>query len=395
VKSHQKPFYFRNYYHSRSFENLDLFLITVVLLVYILFQSSIWEKISVWELAYAQINNSTVKELIPSELFAKVERSVVQITVANLSGEEDLLLNNGQDLISLLGSGFLYKDGYVVTNSHVVSLSDTADVTFIDGNVYSARVVGKDPYANIAVLKLDENALNEEKVSPLPIANSSLVKVGDPVAVIGNPFGLSGSMTTGIISQVGRLLPEEVTGFSIPSAIQIDAAINPGNSGGPLLNYQGEVIGVTTAIFSNTGSFSGVGFAIPSNSIVRIVPQLILHGTYDHPWLGMGGLDITPSIAKRLGLKDAKGVLVLSINANSPADLAGLHAVRQGFPIEKTGINRPDIIYGIDGKQMRKMQDIIAYVDGKTVGDTISFQILRNGLMKKIDLTLSARPSNQ
>ena len=320
MKSHQKPFYFRNYYHSRSFENLDLFLIAVVLLVYILFQSSIWEKIRVWELAYAQINNSTVKELLPSELFAKVERSVVQITVANLSGEEDVLLNNGQDLISLLGSGFLYKDGYVVTNSHVVSLSDTADVTFIDGNVYSARVVGKDPYANIAVLKLDENALNEEKVSPLPIANSSLVKVGDPVAVIGNPFGLSGSMTTGIISQVGRLLPEEVTGFSIPSAIQIDAAINPGNSGGPLLNYQGEVIGVTTAIFSNTGSFSGVGFAIPSNSIVRIVPQLILHGTYAHPWLGMGGLDITPSIAKRLGLKDAKGVLVLSINANSPAE---------------------------------------------------------------------------
>ena len=310
MKSNQKPFYFRNYYHSRSSENLDLFLIAVVLFVFILFQSSIWEKITVWELAYAQINNSTVKELKPSELFAKVEKSVVQITVANLSGEEDVLLNNGQDLISLLGSGFLYKDGYVVTNSHVVSLSDTADVSFIDGNVYSARVVGKDPYANIAVLKLDENALNEEKVSPLSIANSSLVKVGDPVAVIGNPFGLSGSMTTGIISQVGRLLPEEVTGFSIPSAIQIDAAVNPGNSGGPLLNYQGEVIGVTTAIFSNTGSFSGVGFAIPSNSIVRIVPQLILHGTYNHlhwtakAWKWMAPL---PHCQKTEFVKDAQG----------------------------------------------------------------------------------------
>ncbi len=384
-----------SYYHSPSFENLDLFLIAVVLSVYILSQSGVWEKIPVWEPAYAQINNSGVKELLPSELFAKVERSVVQITVANLSGKEDILLNNSQDLVSLLGSGFLFKDGYVVTNSHVVSLSETADVTFIDGNVYSARVVGKDPYANIAVLKLDEYALKEEKVSPLSIANSSLIKVGDPVAVIGNPFGLSGSMTTGIISQVGRLLPEEVTGFSIPSAIQIDAAVNPGNSGGPLLNYQGEVIGVTTAIFSNTGSFSGVGFAIPSNSIVRIVPQLILHGTYDHPWLGMGGMDITPAIAKRLGLKDAKGVLVLSVNASSPAELAGLHAVRQGATIEDARINLPDIIYGIDGKQMRKMQDIITYVDGKEVGDTISFQILRNGLMKKIDLTLSTRPSNR
>lgn len=391
MKRNQKPFY----YHSPSFENLDLFLIAVVLSVYILFQSGVWEKIPVWEPAYAQINNSSVKELLPSELFAKAEKSVVQITVANLSGKEDILLNNGQDLVSLLGSGFLFKDGYVVTNSHVVSLSETADVTFIDGNVYSARVVGKDPYANIAVLKLDENALKEEKVSPLSIANSSLIKVGDPVAVIGNPFGLSGSMTTGIVSQVGRLLPEEVTGFSIPSAIQIDAAVNPGNSGGPLLNYQGEVIGVTTAIFSNTGSFSGVGFAIPSNSIVRIVPQLILHGTYDHPWLGMGGMDITPVIAKRLGLKDSKGVLVLSVNANSPAELAGLHAVRQGATIQDARINLPDIIYGIDGKQMRKMQDIISYVDGKEVGDTISFQILRNGLMKKIDLTLSARPNNR
>ena len=160
------------------------------------------------------------------------------------------------------------------------------------------------------------------------------------------------------------------------------------------MNYQGEVIGVTTGNIFQYRKFFWCRIRNPIQFDSKNHTQLILHGTYDHPWLGMGGLDITPSIAKRLGLKDAKGVLVLSINANSPADLAGLHAVRQGFPIEKTGINRPDIIYGIDGKQMRKMSDIIAYVDGKTVGDTISFQILRNGLMKKIDLTLSARPSN-
>src|ERR687890_552991 len=216
-------------------------------------------------------NNNTINldEYRPSltDIFKQVENSVVQIT-SRVSVADPNIIINGNPLegqSTTLGSGFIYdNDGHIVTNNHVVGQANTVDVTFIDGDTYSANVIGKDPYSDLAVLQLDKSAVaGGEKFNPLPLSSSSTLEVGQEIAVIGNPFGLSGSLTHGIISQINRLLPDQDLGFSIPGTIQIDAAINPGNSGGPLLNLAGQVIGVTTAIFSNTGTFSGIGFAIP------------------------------------------------------------------------------------------------------------------------------------
>lgn len=208
-----------------------------------------------------------------TNIFKQAENSVVQIT-SKVSNTKDIpILLRGQS--TRLGSGFVYDNqGHIVTNNHVVDSAKTVDVTFVDGNTYSAKVVGSDHSSDIAVLQILDN-FPAENVAPLIFANSSRLQVGEQVIAIGNPFGLRGTMTTGIVSQIGRLLPNPGTGFSIPNGIQTDAAINPGNSGGPLLDMQTHVVGMNTAISSSTGLFSGVGFAIPSNAITRVVPALI------------------------------------------------------------------------------------------------------------------------
>src|SRR5436305_12660095 len=178
-----------------------------------------------------------------------------------------------------LGSRFVYdKQGHIITNKHVIDGANTADVTFVDGNTYRAKVIGKDTSGDIAVLQIIDN-FSPENLVPLTIANSSSLQVGQQIVAIGNPFGLSDTMTTGIVSQMGRLLPNPDTGFSTPNAVQTDAAINPGNSGGPLLNIQGQVVGINTAINSGTGEFSGVGFAVPSSTILSEIPTLIQNGS--------------------------------------------------------------------------------------------------------------------
>src|ERR687888_607676 len=233
------------------------------------------------------------------DVFQKVENSVVQITSTKSNPNEVIILNGVPQTgrSTALGSGFVYDNqGHIVTNYHVVTGVKKADVTFTDGNTYSANVIGKDPNSDLGILQITDD-FSEEKVVPLPLANSSAVRPGEQVIAIGNPFGLSGTITTGIVSQKGRLLPNPDTGFSIPDAIQTDAAVNPGNSGGPLLNTQGQVIGMNTAIFSSTGVYSGIGFAIPSNTIAKKVPVIIKDGTYNDPWLGISGGKITPDIA--------------------------------------------------------------------------------------------------
>jgi S1-C subfamily serine protease len=222
-------------------------------------------------------------------MFSRESKTLVQIT-STRSNPNELIIINGIPATgrsTALGSGFVYDNqGHIITNYHVVDAATKADVTFTDGNTYSAKVIGKDPNSDLAVLQITDN-FSEEKVVPLPMANSSNVRTAEQVIAIGNPFGLSGTITTGIVSQQERLLPNPDTGFSIPNTIQTDAAINPGNSGGPLLNIKGEVIGMNTAIFSQTGGYSGIGFAIPSNTIAREVPSLIKDGSYVHPWLGI------------------------------------------------------------------------------------------------------------
>jgi len=329
-----------------------------------------------------------------ANVFKRVENSVVQITSTRSDPNQVTIINGvpATGRSTALGSGFVYDNqGHIITNHHVIDGATTADVTFTDGNTYSAKVIGKDPDADIAVLQITDN-FSEEKVMPLPVANSSSLRPGDQLIAIGNPFGLSGTITTGIVSGEGRLLPNPDTGFSIPNIIQTDAPINPGNSGGPLLNIQGQVIGMNTAILSRTGSYSGVGFAIPSNAIAKEVPVLIKGGTYTHPWLGISGGKITPDIAQSAGLlRNYKGVVVGSVQPGSPADKAGTQALTQDMAGSNTHIG--DIITAIDGHPTRQIDDIINYVDSnKNVGDNVKLTINRNGQTTDVTATLQSRP---
>jgi S1-C subfamily serine protease len=332
-----------------------------------------------------------------TDIFKQVQNSVVQITS---KGNGIQIISNGNpsaDQQSRLGSGFVYdQQGHIISNSHVVNGAKTVDVTFVDGNTYTANVIGNDPSSDVAVLQItDNNYSSAEKMGvPLLLANSSKMQVGEQIIAIGNPFGLSDTMTTGIVSQIGRLLPNQDTGFSIPNGIQTDAAINPGNSGGPLLNMQGQVVGMNTAILSGTGGFSGLGFAIPSNIIIRIVPTLIQKGSYDHPWLGISGGSMTADVAQSAGLPvNYKGVVVSSVQSGSPADKAGLKGTTRDIIGPNTHIG--DIITAIDGRTVKRIDDIINYIEmHKSVGSNVKLTINRNGQTKDLNAVLQARPSS-
>jgi len=330
-----------------------------------------------------ETSSLTKKNLTLIELFEKSEEGVVKIKVERIGSQVDT---------GSVGSGFVYDNlGHIITNAHVVDGADKATVTFLDGSQYNAEIIGEDKFTDIAVIKVSEKP---RLLHPLEIGDSSLLQVGEQVAAIGNPFGLSGSMTSGIVSQMGRLLATQDTGFSIPDVIQTDAAINPGNSGGPLLNMKGQVIGINTAIQSRTGEFSGIGFAIPSNTVSKIVPTLIKEGKYPHPWIGIVGQDIDPVLAKVLDLKQAKGFLVMTVVDGSPADKAGLKGMSQTKVID--GKEYPvdgDIIISVDGKEVRKISDILIHLQReKSVGDEMVLGILRDGDFMDLILKLVERP---
>jgi S1-C subfamily serine protease len=327
-------------------------------------------------------------------MFKQVENSVVQIT-STVSDPNMQIIINGNPLegqSTRLGSGFIYdKQGYIISNNHVVGSAKTVDVTFVDGNTYAAKVIGTDPFSDIAVIKITDD-FSTESALPLLIANSSSMQVGQQVVAIGNPFGLSDTMTTGIVSQMGRLLPDPDTGFSIPNGIQTDAAINPGNSGGPLLNMHGQVIGMNTAISSSTGEFSGIGFAIPSNTMIREVPVLLEKGCYSHAWLGISGGNVNPDLAESIGLsRNYKGVVVGPIQPGSPAEKAGLQGVTQDEFSNTHHVG--DIITGIDGHSLRSIDDLITYIDvHKSVGNSIVLTVNRHGQIINMNAVLQARP---
>ena len=317
------------------------------------------------------------------ELFKKTEQGVVKI-------ETDA--NNSLSDRNAVGSGFVYDIfGHTITNAHVIENATKVTVTFLDGNQYNAEIIGADKFTDIAVIKVNEKP---RLLHPLDIGDSSDLLVGEQVAAIGNPFGLSGSMTSGIVSQLGRLMYSPDPGFSIPDVIQTDAAINPGNSGGPLLNMKGEVIGINTAIRSSTGEFTGVGFAVPSNTIKKIVPSLIEEGKYHHPWMGITGIDINPDLAKIRELVNAKGFLVVTVIDGHPADNAGLQGVSKTVEID--GKEYPidgDIIISVDGKEVRKINDILVHLQReKSVGDEMILGVMRDGDLLHLTLTLGERP---
>lgn len=333
------------------------------------------------------IESSPGSQLSLADLFSKSQDGVVQIVVRKTG-------DNASD--RAIGSGIVYDlSGHIITSNHVVEDYQKIRVVFHDGQSYSAKVSGTDRFADLAVIKVDADP---QALHPLPLGDSSKLRIGDQVTAIGSPFGLSGSMTSGIVSQLGRILnPPNLQSFSIPNVIQTDAAINPGNSGGPLLNNYGEVIGINTAIQTETGEFSGVGFAIPSNTMKKIVPVLIQTGHYKHPWLGVSGITVDPDLADSLGLSTHSGFLIENIVSDSPASKAGLHASNQTKTVD--GIKYKfggDIITGIDSIKVTKLEDLLNYLqDYKYAGDTMIMHIVRDNKTMDVTLTLQERPYSQ
>jgi serine protease Do len=301
---------------------------------------------------------------------------------------------------SALGSGFVWDTkGDIVTNNHVVDGATKIEVTFSDGTTVPATVVGQDPYSDLAVINVDVSA---NMLQPVTMADSTQVKVGEIAIAIGNPYGFEGSMTVGTVSGIGRELPTDTTSqstgatYSIPDVIQTDAAINPGNSGGVLVNDQGQVIGVTSALESSSGSSSGIGFAIPAEIVSQVVPSLISTGKYDHPYLGISGTDMTPDIAQAMNLpSDTRGALIETVVAGEPAANAGLQASNTEVTINGVqGTVGGDIITAIDGQTINNMSDVIAYLAIHTqVGQTVTMTILRNGQTQSVQVTLATRPA--
>jgi 2-alkenal reductase len=289
------------------------------------------------------------------------------------------------------GSGFVYsEDGYIVTNNHVVSGGENFEIVFSNGDRMAAELVGADVDSDLAVLKVDSLP---DGVEPLQLGDSESIRVGEFVVAIGNPFGEQGSMSLGIISALGRSLTSQRdigtgSSYSLPQVIQTDAPINPGNSGGPLLNLDGDVIGVNSAIASFSGTNSGVGFSIPVQAVRQIIPSLIENGEYVYPYMGVGFDDeISLSDQSLYGVSQTQGAYILNVTAGSPADGAGL----RGASAENG--RGGDLVTEIDGQQINNFSDLNSYlVFHTTAGQTIEMIVLRNGESVNLSLTLGARP---
>jgi S1-C subfamily serine protease len=290
------------------------------------------------------------------------------------------------------GSGFvLDEEGHIVTNNHVVAGAQRVTAIFYNGIEVEAEIVGTDEYSDLAVIRVD---YLPEGVHPLPVGDSDGVVAGEWVVAIGNPFSLGGSMSLGIVSATGRSIPSGVTQFNIPQAIQTDAAINPGNSGGPLLNLSGEVIGVNAQIASaGAGVNSGVGFAIPSNVVRRVVPVLIASGSYQWPWLGVEGNSLNLIFQQANDLEIQRGAYIINVISDGPADEAGLQGAsgtRQvdGFDVPVGG----DVVVAADGERVPDFDTLLTLVASKNPGDAVVLTILRDGEEQQITVTLEARP---
>ncbi len=289
------------------------------------------------------------------------------------------------------GSGFIIDTrGHIVTNNHVVEDAQSLEVTLADGSKTPAKLIGRDPFNDLAVIRID---VPTAKLHVVRLGDSGGLQIGQIAIAIGNPFGLDRTVTSGVVSSLGRTLRTE-GGREIRGVIQTDAAINPGNSGGPLLNSRGEVVGINTAIFSPSGGSVGIGFAIPINTAKRLIPELIAKGRVSHPWLGISGLSVTPETSRVLDLPIQHGVLVVSVAPKSPADQAGIQGGRRRIRVGNTILQvGGDLVVEVDGRRIEKMHDLIAYLeDHKRVGDTVELEILRNARRFKVTVTLGESP---
>jgi len=380
-------------------------IVTLALVVGALYGPMLWQTETASAMPSLQSSNvvPTSNRLSPSsislfndqealaDLYEQLTPSVVNIQVrvqsrTNPFGipDENAPPSGGQ------GSGFIYDDlGHIVTNNHVVEDADEVLVMFHNGFWADAEVVATDPQADLAVIKVD------------PPEDPETLRVGHMVIAIGNPFGLEGTMTTGVVSAMGRGMPVGNLGsarYTLPDIIQTDAAINPGNSGGPLINLDGEVVGVNFAIESAVRSNSGVGFTIPVSILRKVVPALIENGRFDYPYLGVSGNTISPSIAELLDMPDNQlGVYVQEAMRDGPSAKGGIKGGTRtvqgsgGLDMRAGG----DIIIAIDGESVRSFEDLVGYlVTEADPGQTVTLTVLREGDTMDIDVTLGKRPGS-
>jgi S1-C subfamily serine protease len=313
-------------------------------------------------------------------IFENASRSVVHIT--SIESHKDKFNMDVMDIPQGTGTGLVWDSaGHIVTNFHVIGHGNTAKVTLSDGSVYDARIVGSAPDKDLAVLHIDADA---SKLFPLSVGSSSNLKVGQKVLAIGNPFGFDSSLTTGIVSGLGREI-KAVTGRPIYDVIQTDAAINPGNSGGPLLDSHGNLIGVNTAIYSPSGASAGIGFAVPVDTINSIVPQIIkTNGKLERP--GLGIVIAVDQIAQKMGIA---GVIIMSVQAGSAADAAGLAGVER----DASGKNQVgDVIVAVDGTPVASQNDLFKALDKHGVGDKVEVTVKRGASERRVEVTLQAIP---
>jgi len=332
--------------------------------------------------AEAQTALFDVEEQLVIDIYARVSPAVVCITAPEQFGE-------------CIGSGFIIdKEGHIVTNNHVATAASQLLVTLADERTVPAELVGTDPGSDLAVLQIDVPA---DALTVAELGESASIRVGQRAIAIGNPFGLERTVTTGVVSSLGRTLSRNDSDFQIAELIQTDAAVNPGNSGGPLFDSAGKVIGVNTAIASTTGSNSGVGFAVPVDIVKRVVPALIETGSYQHPWIGVAGRSISPEMVDAANLPVETGVLIFTVEPGSPAESAGLRGgsrevVVSGIPMVAGG----DILIAIDGVAVKRFDDMVNYLASNTsVGDEIVLTVVRDGQEIEVPVTLQERPGGR
>jgi len=322
----------------------------------------------------------TAEELSTIEVFKRASPSVVYITT--LDRVVNLWTMNVKEVPKGTGSGFVWDDqGHIVTNYHVIAGAKAAQVRLSDQRGFPAELVGASPENDLAVLRIK---VPEQRPAPLPLGTSRDLLVGQKVLAIGNPFGFDHTLTTGVISALDRSIDGE-DGDAIHRVIQIDAAINPGNSGGPLLDSAGRLIGVNTSIYSPSGASAGIGFAVPADTVNRVVPELIAFGYFRRPTVGLVVIDqISTTVVRKLGVK---GVLILEVAPRSPAALAGV----QGSRLLRDGSVIPgDVLQAIDGTPVESASAIDKVLDGKRIGDRVVLSLWRDGKAFQVPIVLAA-----